>query len=104
MKTGGFGLGLVLALALAFAASCTTPDIEKAFDSDMKAEQSDKIIVEYCQSCHNHKKFISSAHYEEIKKKQPDSGNTVQCRVCHTYSKNWIFDIKRGTHRMKEPK
>jgi hypothetical protein len=25
----------------------------------------------------------------------------TDCRDCHTYGKNWLFDVKRGTHRMR---
>jgi hypothetical protein len=93
----------VLLLLLAFVASCAAPEIEKAFGPEMKPEDSRKTILNYCQSCHNHKNFTAATHYDALKKKNvPDAGTSFDCRVCHTYSKNWLFDVKRGTHRMKE--
>jgi hypothetical protein len=95
-----------LLIALAFGnAACAVPAIEKAFATDARLDESQPVIVKYCVSCHPHKEFRQSIHEEKIKAKyaKATEGDTrFDCRQCHTYSKNWFFDVKRGTHRIKE--
>lgn len=92
---------LVLFLvALSGAVACTTPLLEKAFKPGMETVESDKIIGEYCVSCHVHKSFDSASHVETAKKSYTDADYAVatNCRVCHTYKRTWLLDERRGTH------
>lgn len=80
--------------------SCTKPEIEQAFGPVMGAPESKKIIVDYCGSCHQHKLFDPDAHTARVKAKYDDPAfsGPAECRVCHTYSADFLGDVKRGTH------
>lgn len=99
---GGCLAGPAALLALFLLASCSRSEIENAFGPGPTPDESGKVITKYCLSCHQHKNFSAPAHYEHLKKKYPaESAKTSECRVCHTYEKNWLFDVRRGTHGMK---
>jgi hypothetical protein len=95
-------LGALFILSLVAFAACSSSEIETAFSQKMKPDESQKVIVKYCVSCHQHKEFTPSAHSETLAKKLAAGQGGTECRTCHTYSKNWLFDVKRGTHVMKE--
>lgn len=88
------------AFLLLTAGGCASSEIEKAFSPGMEAEVSAKVIEKYCVSCHQHKGFSSSVHNGYLGQKYPsDFAKSSECRGCHTYEKNWLFDVRRGTHR-----
>ncbi len=96
------GSAALLALFLLAFGACSRSQIENAFGPGMMPEESGKVITKYCLSCHQHKDFSAPAHYEYLKKKYPaEKGYPTDCRGCHTYEKNWLFDVKRTTHDMK---
>ena len=103
-----YGRGCSVILAAFFAlfpltfAACSSSEVERAFGPGAKPEESGKVIVKYCVSCHQHKDFSVPAHNGFLTQKYPaEFGKSSECRGCHTYEKNWLFDVKRGTHRMK---
>ncbi|OGW28457.1 MAG: hypothetical protein A3K09_01500 [Nitrospinae bacterium RIFCSPLOWO2_12_FULL_47_7] len=71
--------------ALALAGCLYTPEVVKAFDRKYPAAESNKIITEYCQSCHNHRDFEPVAHMETAKAtyKKKSFRNATECRTCH---------------------
>jgi hypothetical protein len=80
--------------------SCSTPLLEKAFKPDMDSKESIEIIGEYCVSCHVHKDFEPAAHVKKTPAlyKESQYSDTEECRACHSYSKTWLLDVRRGTH------
>lgn len=91
---------LLCGITVFILASCTTPLLEKAFKPKMEAEESTEVIGEYCVSCHVHKDFEPEAHVKTAQARYsgPPYLATVECRVCHTYSKTWLLNVRRGTH------
>ena len=91
-----------LALFLLTLGACSTSEVERAFGPGAKPEESEKVIAKYCVGCHQHKDFSVPAHDGYLTQKYPaEFAKSSECRGCHTYEKNWLFDVKRGTHRMK---
>lgn len=91
----------IVAVALAGLVACISPEIERAFQPKMEADGSNKVIAKYCASCHLHKDFSAEPHLERVRpmySAEPFKSSS-ECRTCHTYTKNWLMDIKRGTHR-----
>lgn len=81
-------------------ASCSTPLLEQAFKTSMEAGESTEVIGEYCISCHVHKDFEPETHVKKARAEysSPPYTAAVECRVCHTYSKTWLLNVRRGTH------
>ncbi len=100
MKIGFLKAVLILLPIIAFVSSCTTPTIEKAFKTGMDAKDSNKIINEYCEGCHVHKDFERDKHVEKVRTAYTDPAfsSKTECRACHTYTKTWLLDVRRGTH------
>jgi len=102
---GNFNIYLALTacmtgLFVLILSACTTPRLEKAFTPDMDSSESKEVISEYCINCHVHKDFEPAAHVKKARGSytKPEYLNTTECRVCHTYKKTWLLDVRRGTH------
>ena len=80
--------------------ACTTPRLEKAFAPKMDSSESRQVISEYCITCHVHKDFEPAAHVKKVPAlyTKPEYVKTTECRVCHTYTKTWLLDVRRRTH------
>ena len=59
--------GLLMTLLLVSFSGCTNVDIEKAFNGDLRPGQANKVIGEYCQSCHIHKDFDPPLHVSKVR-------------------------------------
>jgi hypothetical protein len=72
-----------------------------AFEGKMEPEESSKVISEYCITCHNHRDFDPVSHVFDVKYRYKDKryAAKTECRTCHTYSRNWLMDARRGTNR-----
>ncbi|MFQ5432980.1 MAG: hypothetical protein ACE5EN_10800 [Nitrospinota bacterium] len=90
----------MIVLFILILPGCTTPQLEKAFTPNMDSSESQEVISEYCISCHVHKDFKVEAHLKKARTlyTKPEYSNTAECRVCHTYTKTWLLDVRRGTH------
>ena len=90
----------VTGLFMLILSACTTPQLEKAFRPDMESSESKEVISEYCISCHVHKDFEAATHVKKAQASytEPQYSNSSECRLCHTYTKTWLLDIRRGTH------
>lgn len=96
-----FKKGLFLIIAGLLVPACVTPKINRAFEGEMKPAESNKIVSEYCVTCHNHRDFDPVSHVFDVKYRYKDKkyAGKTDCRTCHTYSLNWLMDARRGTNR-----
>ena len=90
---------------LGMSVGCYTQKIEEAFDGDFVAADSNKIINNYCRSCHIHRDFNSTGHIEEqsLLYKRKVFRYATECRTCHYLIKQFsLNDFTRKTRRPKE--
>jgi len=89
----------VFALGLIFS-GCYTKKIEKAFDGDFTKEKNNRMINEYCQSCHIHKNFVPAPHIAKLSRKYKMKifRRATECRTCHYLEKKFAEnDFSRKT-------
>ena len=104
-------------ILLAMLSGCAHPDIEQAFRGDLRPGKANKIIGEYCQSCHIHKDFDPPLHVSTVRSlyKRPVFRKARECRSCHYIEKDWMYnqhgrktrmpaDANRGKFRKFEKK
>ncbi|NIQ01322.1 MAG: hypothetical protein GWM98_13735, partial [Nitrospinaceae bacterium] len=67
------------------AGGCADRAIEHAFDGDFPPLKSNKVINEYCESCHIHKDFEAEPHMADMREKyrRPYFHQAQECRACH---------------------
>ncbi len=85
--------GIVFAVLLLLSgAGCTDKLVENAFHGDYSADKNNKIINEYCKSCHIHKNFEAEEHIVSVRDayRRPFFKRTRQCRSCHYIEKDWV--------------
>ncbi len=98
--------GIVLLLVLlALMGGCTSWKVVKAFDGEYTSEENNRVIGDYCQTCHIHKGFSPGSHLDEV----PQEYNrkvfryATECRTCHILERNWFNEeITRKTRKPKE--
>lgn len=84
---------------------CYTQQIEKAFDDDVSAVDSNRTINDYCRSCHIHRNFSSAGHVEEksVLYKRKVFRYATECRTCHYLEKKFTLnDFTRKTRRPQD--
>ena len=93
-KIGFAKQGLLVVLLLLFFSGCTIRDVEKAFKGDLRPGKANKVIGEYCQSCHIHKDFDPPLHVSQVRNlyHHPVFKNARECRACHYIEKNWMHN------------
>ena len=93
-KVGFAKQGLLVVLLLLVFSGCTSRDVEKAFKGDLRPGKANKVIGEYCQSCHIHKDFDSPLHVSRVRNlyHHPVFKNARECRACHYIEKNWMHN------------
>ena len=93
-KVGFAKQGLLVVLLLLFFSGCTSRDVEKAFKGDLRPGKANKVIGEYCQSCHIHKDFDPPLHVSRVRNlyHHPVFKNARECRACHYIEKNWMHN------------
>jgi len=86
--------GLLVILLLLVFSGCTSRDVEKAFKGDLPPGKANKVIGEYCQSCHIHKDFDPPLHVSKVRNLyyHPVFKNARECRACHYIEKNWMHN------------
>ncbi len=100
-----------------FSIACTKQPVQKAMEGDFTAMENNKVINEYCQSCHIHRNFDPGEHMEEVtlEYKRKVFRKAEECRVCHYIDKRftrsslirktrWPDEANRGQHRKFEKK
>lgn len=82
---------LIIILLGLFFSGCRTTRIEDAFDGDYSLEKNNKMINEYCQSCHIHKDFVPEEHVTKLrpKYKMKIFRRATECRTCHYLEKKF---------------
>ena len=93
-KVGFARQGLLVVLLLLVFSGCTSRDVEKAFKGDLRPGKANKVIGEYCQSCHIHKDFDPPLHVSQVRNlyHHPVFKNARECRACHYIEKNWMHN------------
>lgn len=84
---------------------CYTQKIEKAFDGDFATADSNRMINDYCRSCHIHRDFGPAGHIEEksLLYKRKVFRYATECRTCHYLEKQFsLNDFTRKTRRPEE--
>ena len=95
MRKFGFAKqGLLVVLLLLVFSGCTSRDVEKAFKGDLRPGKANKVIGEYCQSCHIHKDFDPPLHVSRVRNlyHHPVFKNARECRACHYIERNWMHN------------
>ncbi len=98
--------GLVLLLlVVGYLSACTSWKVKKAFEGEYTAEENNRLIGDYCQTCHIHSGFSAGTHLDAV----PQEYNrkvfryATECRVCHFLEINsFTEEIKRKTRRPRE--
>jgi len=93
---------LFLFFTLALATGCMKSELPSAFEGNFDGEKNNKVISEYCTSCHIHKDFSSKGHVQKIrlKYKRKLFRKARECRICHYIEKEWSYDhLFRKTRR-----
>jgi hypothetical protein len=93
-KVGFAKQGPLVVLLLLVFSGCTSRDVEKAFKGDLRPGKANKVIGEYCQSCHIHKDFDPPLHVSQVRNlyHHPVFKNARECRACHYIEKNWMHN------------
>jgi hypothetical protein len=93
-KIGFAKQGILVFLLLLVFSGCTSRDVEKAFKGDLRPGKANKVIGEYCQSCHIHKDFDPPLHVSQVRNlyHHPVFKNARECRACHYIEKNWMHN------------
>lgn len=107
-----FAVLSLFGVSLFIVSGCYTLDVVKAFDGKFDAIQNNKVINEYCQSCHIHKDFDPGAHVADVRKQYKSKffQSADECRACHyvekEFSRNellrktrWPAEVARGKYR-----
>jgi len=91
--------GFVFLAGLLFS-SCVSSDVDRAFGGKLEPFKETAVIVDYCQSCHVHRKFNPSAHMGEkpFLYKNPPYAAAADCKTCHSIERNFWGDVKEITH------
>lgn len=94
----------LLVLLLISFVGCSNKDVEKAFRGDLRPGKANKIIGEYCQSCHIHKDFDPPLHVSKVRNlyNRPAFKKARECRSCHYIEKNWMHNQHERKTRMPE--
>ncbi len=92
----------MLAILLLAGLGCAEVEVTEAFKGNFEKSKGNKVITDYCQSCHIHKDFDSTEHMVEVQLdyKRTVFKNAEECRVCHYLEKHLVYDqFLRKTRR-----
>ncbi|MBC8285704.1 MAG: hypothetical protein H8E32_17960 [Nitrospinae bacterium] len=87
---------------LAILVGCSSIEVEQAFKGDLRPGKANKVIGEYCQSCHIHKDFDPQLHVSKVRSlyKRPVFRKARECRSCHYIEKDWMHNQHERKTRM----
>ncbi|MDH3600161.1 MAG: hypothetical protein OEU26_11035 [Candidatus Tectomicrobia bacterium] len=79
--------------------ACRPKPLEDALKGRLPPEDNNRVITEYCQSCHIHRAFDDLGHVPRMQALYDRSPYTeaTQCRTCHLVHKNTWGDRRRKT-------
>jgi hypothetical protein len=104
-STSCLHLAVFLVICIFFGTGCSQLELSQAFRGELATPRSNKVISQYCASCHIHKAFDSKQHVSQIRMgyKRTLFRRTTECRVCHFLEKRWINNaVLRKTRRPRE--
>ena len=89
-------------IGVAILSGCSPMEVEKAFKGDLRPGKANKIIGNYCQSCHIHKGFDPLLHVANVRSlyKRRVFRKARECRSCHYIEKNWMHNQHKRKTRM----
>jgi hypothetical protein len=95
---------IFVGMMLALFTGCANVEVEQAFKGEFRAGKSNKIIGEYCQSCHIHKDFDPPLHVSKVRSlyKRPVFRKARECRSCHYIEKDWMHNQHERKTRMPD--
>ena len=96
---------LFIATFLFFGAGCSQLELVRAFHGEFNSQRNNKVIGDYCTSCHIHKAFDSGQHVAKMRPqyKRRLFRITTECRACHYLDKLWVHNaVLRKTRRPQE--
>ena len=81
------------------SASCSRPALNKAFKGNLPLAESNKVITNYCKSCHIHKNDPPPDHILNQAKRyhQEPHKSAAECRACHYLEKDFWGRVKQKT-------
>ena len=99
-----FGLKTFFGILLVIMVGCANLEVEKAFKGDLRPAKANKVIGDYCQSCHIHKDFDPPFHVSKIRAlyKRTVFRKARECRSCHYIEKDWMNNQHERKTRMPE--
>jgi hypothetical protein len=91
----------LLLLTVFFLSGCQKDPLKEAFKGTYSIGENNKIINEYCQSCHVHSTFVPDAHIDEMNLAYSSRlfRTTNQCRTCHFTEETFLGDTLRRHRR-----
>ena len=97
----GFWISLLL---LAIMTGCSSLKVERAFKGDFRPGKANKVIGDYCRSCHIHKDFQPPLHVSAVRSlyKRTVFRKARECRSCHYIEKDWMNNQHQRKTRMPE--
>jgi len=89
-------------IGFAVLSGCTPMELDKAFRGNLPPGKANKIIGNYCQSCHIHKDFDPLLHVTSVRKlyKRRVFRKSRECRSCHYIEKDWMHNQHERKTRM----
>lgn len=89
---------------LVLLTGCSNVEVEQAFKGEFRAGKANKVIDEYCQSCHIHRDFDPFLHVSNVRKlyKSPVFRRARECRSCHYIEKDWMHNQHERKTRMPD--
>ena len=91
-------------IGFAIFSGCSPMELDKAFRGDLPPGKANKIIGNYCQSCHIHKAFDPLRHVANVRSlyKRIVFRKARECRSCHYIEKNWMHNQHKRRTRMPD--
>jgi len=93
---------VISGIGFAVLSGCAPVELDKAFRGDLSPGKANKVIGNYCQSCHIHKNFDPLLHVASVRKlyKRRVFRKSRECRSCHYVEKNWMHNQHERKTRM----
>ena len=91
-------------IGFAILSGCAPMELEKAFKGALPPGKANKVIGNYCQSCHIHKAFDPLRHVANVRSlyKRRVFRKARECRTCHYIEKNWMHNQHKRKTRMPD--
>ena len=89
-------------IGFAILSGCSHIEVEKAFKGDLPPGKANKVIGNYCQSCHIHKNFDPLLHVTNVRSlyKRRVFRKSRECRSCHYIERDWMHNQHERKTRM----